>query len=248
MDQKNNSVAIPVAIVVGFGLIAVAIFFLGKSNPTNDSPLNKQPGIQETKGNIPTVTEKDFIRGNPNAPIMIVEYSDYDCPYCKVFHTNMRTIMDDYGISGKVAWTYRQYPIETLHPTSPKVSEAAFCVGEIAGNEAFWKFTDIVFDSRETNQLTNITKLGNYAEQAGVNRAEFDSCLSSGRMLERVNSSISEAQTAKIPGTPHSIMIVGDQQTTINGAETYSYMKGLIDNVLAQIEGAVPISSETTTE
>jgi len=236
MDSRTNSPAIPIAIVIGFALIAIAIYFTGNRNtPTVVSDPN-QP-VQVTSSNISPVTEDDYIRGNPNAQIMLVEYSDYDCPFCKVFHTTMKTIMDDYGITGNVAWAYRQFPIQSLHPNAPRISEAALCVGELGGNDAFWKFSDQVFDDREPNQPTNMTMLPRYAEEAGVDRAQFESCLNSGRMTQKVADSVAEGVAAGIQGTPHTVLIVGGQQTVINGAQPYAVVKEIIDNIITQLNG-----------
>lgn len=152
------NMGIPFAIVVGFAFIAIAIYFSG--GKTTSAPNIAAPAPEAEKAiELSPVTEKDFIRGNPNAPITIVEYSDYDCPFCKNFHDTMKLIMDDYGVTGKVAWVYRQFPLAQLHPNAPRISEAAYCVGELGGDEAFWTFSDLVFSERDVNEPTNMTKL-----------------------------------------------------------------------------------------
>lgn len=242
MDSRTNSPAIPIAIVIGFALIAIAIYFTGNRNAATQPVANSgnQP-TQVTTSNIAPVTEDDYIRGNPNAQIMLVEYSDYDCPFCKAFHTTMNTIMDDYGITGKVGWAYRQFPIASLHPNANRISEAALCVGELGGSDAFWSFSDQVFNDRETNQPTNMTLLPRYAEEAGVDRAQFESCLNSGRMTQKVADSVAEGRAAGIEGTPHTVLIVGGQQTVISGAQPYAVVKEIIDNIIIQLEGGVTL-------
>src|SRR5690606_34807350 len=86
--------------------------------------------------NIAPVTADDHIRGNPNAPLMIVEYSDFDCPYCKSFHVTMQKIIEEYGPSGKVAWVYRHLPLTSLHPSAAYIAETSECVAELGGNDA----------------------------------------------------------------------------------------------------------------
>lgn len=230
-----QSVGIPIAIVFGFGLIALAIYFSGLGSVSENVAPTPSP-TTATKS-IRPVDGSDHIRGNPNAPILIVEYSDYDCPFCKVFHDTMNQIMDEYGVNGKVAWVYRQFPISQLHPNAPRISEAALCVGEVAGNDAFWKFTDLIFEERQVNEPTNVTKLPEYAVQSGAEEKAFMSCLEGGKMRDKVSASYTEAASAGINGTPHSFVMIGNQQAPIEGAQSYEVVKQIIDNLIGQLEG-----------
>ena len=128
--QSKPSIAIPAAIVIGFGLIAAAILFSGSRTAAPVVAQNGTTPPVTTKAVVRPVDSTDFVRGNPNAPIMVIEYSDYDCPFCKQFNDTMTQIMNDYGVTGKVAWVYRQFPIVQLHPNAPKISQAAFCVAD----------------------------------------------------------------------------------------------------------------------
>ncbi len=239
------SIGIPIAIVIGFALIAAAIFFSGSAAP---APATNATGNQvvptDTRETVVRpVDETDFVRGNPNAPIMVVEYSDYDCPFCKSFHETMNRIMTEYGVSGKVAWVYRQFPLEQLHPNAPRLSQAAYCVGELGGGDAFWKFSDQIFSERGTNEPTNMSKLEGFAETAGVDGAAFTSCLESGKYADAVDASIADGVAAGAKGTPYSIVIVGDQQAVINGAQPYAVVKQIIENLLTQLDGGTVAST-----
>jgi protein-disulfide isomerase len=236
--QPATSLAIPIAIVAGFGLIALAIYFSGMGggntlptpvqNPAGDAPV--------AAGKIRPVDNSDYIKGNPNAPILIVEYSDYDCPFCKQFHETMTRIMDEYGVGGKVAWVYRQFPLSQLHPNADRISQAALCVGELGGNDAFWEYTDRIFAERDLNEPTNITKLPEYAEEVGVTKDALVACLESGKHAQTVTDSLKDGAQAGIQGTPHSFVIVGNQMAAINGAQPYAVVKQVVDNLLGQLE------------
>lgn len=234
-SSNLQAVAIPLAIVFGFGLIALAVYFSGGSKPAE--PVAGTPSVTTEKSAIRPVDGSDYIKGNPNAPILIVEYSDYDCPFCKSFHDTMNQIMDEYGADGKIAWVYRQFPISQLHPNAPRISEAALCVGEVAGKDGFWKFTDLVFGERAVNEATNISKLPQYATEAGANQKDFMACLESGKMKEKVTASYNEAVGAGIQGTPHSFVLIGNQQAPIEGAQPYEVVKSIVDNLIGQLEG-----------
>ncbi len=241
IPQRNNSLGIPVAIVISAALIAGAIYFSGTKvvppQQANTAGTLEEQVTPEVE--VAPVTEADHIRGNPNAPIMFVEYSDYDCPYCKLFHETMNRIMAEYGSSGEVAWVYRHFPIESLHEDAPKIAEAAECVAELAGNEAFWKFSDLVFGERAVNERTDITRLPEFARTAGVtNIPAFESCLENGTYTDAIATDISEAIAAGGTGTPHSIVFVTNERVgEIKGAQSYADVKKNVDTILKELSG-----------
>jgi protein-disulfide isomerase len=241
VQKQTNPFIIPAAILIGFGLIATAIFFSGKapsgsaSVPVNGTQEEPEEIVREA---VRPVDENDHIRGNPNAPIVILEYSDFDCPFCKSHHETMNKIMEDYGSTGQVAWVYRHFPIEQLHPNAAGIALASECVADLGGNDAFWKFADLVFGEREINELTNITKLGSFATQSGVNEDDFNTCVESGKFIPEVNADFADAANAGAQGTPYSLVLVGGQQGVINGAQPYEAVKQIIETLLTQIEGS----------
>lgn len=238
-SSTASSLAIPIAIVAGFGLIALAIYFSGIGTGAKTvPPPTAATAEQAPAGKIRPVDGSDYIKGNPNAPILIVEYSDYDCPFCKNFHETMTRIMDEYGVGGKVAWVYRQFPLTQLHPNAERISQAALCVGELGGNDAFWKFTDLIFAERNINEPTNMSKLPEYATESGVNEADLLNCLNSGKHQQTVIDSLRDGAQAGIQGTPQSYVIVGNQMAPIEGAQPYATVKQIIDTLLGQLEGA----------
>ncbi len=233
------SLGVPIAIVIAAALVAGAIVYTGSQKTTGTQVANGGTNDAGTTADVVVapVTDKDHILGNPNAPIMIVEYSDFDCPFCKAFHATMHQVMDTYGADGKVAWVYRNMPLVQLHPNAKKLAEAAECVASIGGNTAYWKFADLIFGERGTNEQTDMTKLPVFAEQAGVSKAAFTECQTSGKFAQKIEDDIAAAIAAGANGTPHSILIAGDQQGPINGAQPYSVVKGMIDTLLAQTGG-----------
>lgn len=241
-NQSTVSPAVPIAIIVGFAMIAIAIFFTNR-NAANVVPvaINDQGVTSELPR---PVDNSDYIRGNPNAPILMVEYSDYDCPFCTQYHAVMKQIMDEYGVTGRLAWVYRQFPLGQLHPNAPAISEAALCVGDVGGNEAFWNFTDSIFSERNIGEPTNISRLPMYAEQAGVAQKDYIDCVNSKRMEPVLVQHIEDAFKAGAKGTPYTVLIVGNQQAVINGAQPYEVVKGIIENLLAQLDGTFdPVSA-----
>lgn len=248
--SPRSSIAVPIAIVFGFAMIAAAIFFTtGKTNT-----IVEQVETNETGGTLSStprpVTDADYIQGNPNAPILLIEYSDYDCPFCKEYHQTLNKIMDSYGVSGKVAWVYRQFPLAQLHPNSPKISEAALCVGSLGGSDAFWDFTDMIFEERELDEPTNVTKIPDYVEKVGVSKSEYIACMDNGTMESEVRASLEDGFNIGARGTPYTVLVVGNQQAVINGAQPYEVVQGIVENLIAQLDGTFtpPLPTETIAE
>ena len=236
--KSGSSFAVPVAIIVGFGMIAGAIYFGGGKSPSavvNNA--QTAPEVQQTTP-APEVTEGDHVLGNPNAPVVIVEYSDFDCPFCKSFHESMNTVMDTYGSSGKVAWVYRHFPIASRHPSARHIASASECVAELGGNEAFWNFSDSVFGEREINAMTDTSRLVEFATTAGVDETAFNECVESERNMPLVDADLAEGMSAGVTGTPYSFIMIAGQQLPVNGAQSAEFLTANIDSLLGQLEAA----------
>ncbi len=224
--EQSNKFLIPLAIMVAGGLVAGAIYFGGSK------PLTTNDGRPTTgKIDIAAVSEKDHILGSRNAELVIVEYSDTECPFCKVFHNTMKQVMSTY--SGEVAWVYRHFPIPQLHAKAIKEAEATECAAELGGNLAFWKYIDKIFEITPSNDGLNPDELPKIAGEIGLDVAAFNECLSSGRYTEFIKKSIEEATKAGARGTPYSVIISRDgTKTVINGAEPLASVKAKIDSLL----------------
>lgn len=89
---------------------------------------------------VDSVTTSDYIRGDSNSRFILFEYSDYECPFCGRFHETAKEFIENH--EGEVAWVYRQFPLDELHPSTRKKSEAVLCAGKLGGNDAFWELSD----------------------------------------------------------------------------------------------------------
>lgn len=167
--------------------------------------------------------DKDWIRGNKNGKITIVEFSDADCPYCSRFHETMNQIIAD---NDDVRWVYRHFPLTRLHPEAQKKAIAIECVGEQKGNDAVWEFMDKIFVGNET--LANIADV---AAEVGVDKNKFQSCLDENKYLDKVNDQSAQAQKAGATGTPYSVLVVGDQKVAIPGALPLESVQSMIDTL-----------------
>lgn len=230
MEQNSqNSFLIPLAIIVAGGFVAAAIYFGTGSASRPVATVNDNS--QNAEIDLVPVTEKDHIIGSRNSALVIVEYSDTECPFCKTFHNTMHQITREYD--GKVAWVYRHFPIAQLHTKAAKESEATECAAELGGNQAFWKYTDKLFETTNSNDSLDPSELPKIAVAVGLDATAFNACLSSGKYAELVRKSVEAAIKAGALGTPYSVIVAkGGQKILINGAEPIVMVKAKIDALL----------------
>jgi len=203
----KQSLLVPGAIVVAGLIIAGAVMFMNK-NPNQGSTDTTKTTTSEPKDiNYKPVTSADHIFGNPDADVMILEYSDTECPFCKDFDVTLQSIMDQYGKDGKVAWAYRYFPIAQLHPKAPKEAEAVECAGQLGGNDIFWKYLNTIYKITPSNNGLDAAQLPKVAGDLGLDVDAFNQCLSSGKNAQIVQDNYNDAVAAGGRGTPFSILI-----------------------------------------
>lgn len=217
--------AIPFAIVIAGLAIAGAIYF-------GDGKKGAIPTAAQPNGIVESVTATDHIVGNPNAKIIIVEYSDTECPFCKSFHPTMQRIMNEYGKDGKVAWVYRHFPLP-FHTKAPKEAEATECANKLGGNTKFWEYINKVFEITPGNNQLDPAELPKIAKTVGLDVDAFNKCLDSNDMKVIVDKNLASGQKAGVGGTPYSIILVDKKAvSSINGAQPYEQVKAQIDATL----------------
>lgn len=233
MSEQRGNFAIPVAIVVAGALVAAALYFaLGSGGTATNNQAGALP--QDTpSAPIRGVQADDYIKGDRDAKVVIVEYSDTECPFCKNHHATLQRIVDEYDDSD-VAWVYRNFPLEQLHPKAPLQAEALECAGELGGNDGFWAYTDRLYEVTPSNNGLEDSQLPEIAGEVGLDVAAFNTCLESGAMTERVQEDLSEVVAAGGRGTPHNIILFDGEQFPLEGGQPYEVMKQIIDQLLSE--------------
>lgn len=176
------------------------------------------------------VTDKDWVRGNPDAKIAVVEFSDLECPFCKTLHPTLQRLITEYP--DDVKWAYRHFPLVALHSKAPKEAEAAECAGDQGGNDKFWAYIDRLYEVTPSNNGLDPAELPKIAVAVGLNEEKFNDCLSSGKFTAKVDNNVSQAVAAGGEGTPYSVILVDDQKIPISGAVPYENFKSFVDSVL----------------
>ncbi len=227
-----DKLSVPIAIVIAGLLIAGSLYY-SNGKTTQKVGLPGTVGTLNNADNMRPVSSEDHILGNPDAPLIIVEYSDTECPYCKEFHRTLQRVMDEYGKAGRVAWVYRHFPIDGLHPKARKEAEALECANELGGVAKFWEYTNLIYATTNSNNSLDPAKLPVLATSVGLDSKAFNECLSSGKYAAKVEADFQDAVTAGGEGTPTSILITKDgTKTLIPGALPYENLKETIDALL----------------
>lgn len=219
----KSSATIPLAIIFGGIVIAIAVYVTMPKGPGAASVGN--PALVRPVG------AADHILGNPAAKVMIIEYSDFDCEFCKGFDDTMHQIIANAGTNGNVAWVYREFPLSEIHPNAMKNAEAAECVAQVAGNDAFWKFKTILF----ANQPIDPSQYGTYAQTAGISGTAFATCFADAakNVDARIKADRQNALDVGALGTPYSLILVtGKAPIVMNGGYSYDAAKALVDQAL----------------
>lgn len=230
-----EKLSVPIAIVIAGLLIAGSLYFANtKMNSQGVKPVVQGTDTTGSTVNMRPVSADDHILGNPNADLVIVEYSDTECPYCKQYHTTLRRVMDEYGKTGKVAWVYRHFPIDSLHSKARKEAEATECASELGGQAKFWEYTNLLYQTTLSNDSLDPAELPKMAKTVGLDVTAFNACLSSGRHADKVQADYDDAVAAGGRGTPNTILVSKDgTKTVVQGAQPYENLKNIIDAVLA---------------
>ena len=224
---------IPLSIVIAGIFVGAGLYFGGGSTPAQPAgvPTNPVPTAEvDNTGKVNPVVEGENIKGSISAPIKIVEYSDFDCPFCSRFHDVMNAVTDKYS-GDEVAWVYRQFPLEQLHPSAPAVALASECVAKIGGNDAFWSFADGYFGAKGSGDNTPVNQLiPKLVLEAGVDAATFTKCFDNQELADDVQEDMDNAIETGGRGTPWSIIIGPTGKTyPINGALPQSAVEQLIE-------------------
>lgn len=191
-----------------------------------DLTINKGVG-----GNTVSFRENDHIRGSKDAQVLLIEYSDLECPFCKRFHETAQRAVDEYD--GKVAWVYRHFPLDLLHSKARTEAQAAECAYELGGEEGFWKYVDRIFEVTPSNNGLNLDDLPKLATDVGLNGVSLKACVDNEKYKDRVESDYQSGVEAGVSGTPGNFIVnTNGEVWSVPGAVPYESLKVTIEEAL----------------
>ncbi len=218
--QKSSDLFWKVTTVALIVILAIVAFRGNSGTPTGGAVL--PPGEDNpapTAVDMEALLDDDDVRGDADAPVTIVEWSDFECPFCARFHQQtLPSIEEEYIKTGKVKLVYRDFPL-SFHPNAQKAAEAAECAGE---QGKYWEMHDMLF---EKGVQGGVASFKQYAKDLSLNTAKFDTCLDSGAMAGEVQKDMADGAAVGIQGTPGFIV----NGKLVSGAQPFAVFKQVID-------------------
>ncbi len=213
--------------------IALAVFYLGPQVSGVFSQISAAPQTPPpSQGVAPGPDQKANSMGDPNAPVKIIEYGDFQCPFCRRFWQETEPqIITTYVATGKVYFEYRSVGA-FIGPESAAAAEAAYCAGD---QGKFWEYHDTLFSNWTGENAGDFApeELRRYAATVGLEAAQFDACLSSGKYEHQVSQDVEDAKADGIHATP-SFLINGK---LVEGAQPYDVFQKAIEDALKDGSG-----------
>jgi protein-disulfide isomerase len=220
-----------IGVIVGFGAAKMMGTNIGKPTAAPTAQVQQPPAAPPAEpvpayGDIKAVDASDHVRGNAQATISLIEYSDLECPFCARVHPTIKQVLADYG--DKVNWIFRHYPL-SFHANAQKAAEATECAAELGGNDKFWAMIDMIYEKGSDN-----TQLATYAKEIGLNQTAFTKCLDSGKYATKTAEMMQTGTKAGIQGTPGNLILNHKTKkvAVVSGAQPIQNFKNAVDALL----------------
>ena len=238
IKSGSNTLLIPGAIIVAGVLIAGAVMYANAPRSGSTVPgegrgaalvgkTAKEPVGAAAKSNLTATTgliDDDPSLGNPEASVVLVEFGDFQCPFCsRLFQETLPQIKEQYVKTGKVRFIYRDFPLSSIHAVAQKAAEASECADE---QGKFWQYHDMLYERQQSLSAANLKV---WASELGLDSALFNTCLDSGKYADEVQKDLSDGQAAGVTGTPATFV----NGRLVPGAVPFETFRAVIEEELA---------------
>jgi protein-disulfide isomerase len=225
--KKKFELSPGIAILLAGVLIAGAIVFVN-THPAPAAIAEAGTQAAPTAVNVRAPSTSDHIVGSPSAPIVLIEYADFQCPFCSLIYPSLKNIVDN--SNGQIAWVYREFPLTSIHPQAGPAASAAECIAAQLGNKGFWEYADAVFNNQS---LLTPQYSAQLATQFGADPQKFASCVSANTYQSTIETDTAEAEQNGGQGTPFTIVYntKTHKGAPISGALPQAQIEAVIQSV-----------------
>ena len=252
-----QSLLIPASIIIGSMIIAAVLFFTGgessyfdrdsdSGSDSGDRAVAQDDGAPAADPAPAAVTagrtsfDDDPVLGDrDSAKVAIIEFSDYECPFCKRHHDQTRNqIVENFIDTGDAVMVFRDYPLSFHDPLATEQALAGECIQDQLGDDKYFEYGDLIFQTTTSNIGMDKSELYTLAGEVGADVDEFTNCLDSEQFAEEVAADLVDGSAAGVNGTPGFIIgvIEGDEVVgeVVSGAQPYAVFQGTIEKYLNQ--------------
>ena len=230
--KSENTYLIPAAIIVAGLIVAGAVIYAFAPNKGVESGGAAKSGLSDTNAGGPvsqSIADDDPVLGNASAPVTLVEFGDFQCPFCKKFHEEARKeILNTYVETGKVKIVYRDFPLENIHPSARPAAEAAECADE---QGKFWPYHDALY-TRQAELTKGTMDYAVLAGELGLNKVVFEKCVKDRKYKDEVTKDYEDGVQAGDDGTP--ALFINGKKVTPAGAQPFSVFQAQIEAALSE--------------
>lgn len=244
VDKKNESLIFILAgsILITGMMISLSILYTGGDSKVVEKDTEDQEEVVEkpdTNINMDLAEDDPYLGSKSKSQIAIVEFSDYECPFCKKFHTETKDqLISEYVDTEKAIIVWKDLPLPFHEPLATQEAVAAQCINKLVGKENYFKYGDLIFETTTSNIGMEESKLSELAKQIdGLNQDDFNNCYKNQDTLQKVKDNMKIASEVGVDGTPG--FIVGKLEdgkivdgTRISGALPFETFKSTIDSLL----------------
>lgn len=223
-QSMMSKLFLPMAIVIAGALISASIIYTRTYAPKTDTAQKEAPKVEVS-------VDDDSYLGDLSAPVKVIEFSDFQCPFCRTFWKDtLPSIKKDYVDTGKAMFVYRDFPLQ-FHPAAMPAALAVNCAKD---QNKYWELHDKIFSEQDKKGSGTIEFTKNdikkWAKEIGLDIGEFNKCLDSEKYKAEVEKDIADGSKAGVNGTPTTYV----NGVALVGAQPYSVFKTTIDKALEE--------------
>lgn len=232
--NKGFTLTTPLAIIIASVIIAGGLMGYGAIVQGGSS---SKAAVAMFKGK--AIDGADYIEGKENSKVIVVEYSDPECPFCVQLSPTIEKVRSEYA--GKIAFVYRHFPLTQIHKNAFDESRAIACAGKIGGTTKYYEYIDTLYKYKMSKQTATLPSTGkeDFAKSVGLDMTAFGTCMKENQTAQAITDSTNDGVTAGVQGTPSTFILVKtkkgyEQVAMIDGARQMEFFKAAIDEALAR--------------
>lgn len=217
------------SIVIAGGLMGYGLITQGNSANATPKAMFKGKAISDT----------DYVEGKVDSKVVVIEYSDPECPFCGQVSATIKQLRSEYG--DKAAFVYRHFPLTQIHKEAFDRSRAIACAGKVGGSTKYYQYIDTYYGYETSKQSTQMpaTALNDFAKTIGLDMTAFTTCMKENQTGQLVTDSVTDGATAGVQGTPSTFILVKtkkgyEQISMVDGARSLDFFKTAIEEALTR--------------